>query len=204
MDWDLWCRLAQRGYKFLYVPRPLAAVRYYPETKTLGGNYKRFVEIYRIEKNYGNRILKRSWLGAYFYGLTLKRKRRFIESACFYLLKLLYESKQFLHRTRRSNGDGQLLYGFNRWQTLIEGKCEIHFPWFGINPWSVLRLQLDPIAPPNIYEVYVNGVELKNTSKSSAYLVFELDGSTGNYARIRIENIAGKPFQLNSFRVECA
>jgi len=50
MDWDLWCRLAQAGATFQYFHNVLAAVRYYPETITLSGSLKRYLEIYCLEK----------------------------------------------------------------------------------------------------------------------------------------------------------
>lgn len=45
MDWDLWTRLYLSGAKFVYLRRPLAAVRIYPETKTASGGMVRFREI---------------------------------------------------------------------------------------------------------------------------------------------------------------
>ena len=42
MDWDLWCRLAACGAKFRYVNEVLAAVRYYPATKTLSRTRRRY------------------------------------------------------------------------------------------------------------------------------------------------------------------
>ena len=45
MDWDLWTRLYLSGARFVYLKRPLAAVRMYPETKTASGGMARFREI---------------------------------------------------------------------------------------------------------------------------------------------------------------
>jgi hypothetical protein len=45
MDWDLWTRLYLSGARFVYLKRPLAAVRMYPQTKTASGGMLRFREI---------------------------------------------------------------------------------------------------------------------------------------------------------------
>jgi GT2 family glycosyltransferase len=45
MDWDLWTRLYLSGARFIYLNRPLAAVKMYPETKTASGGMVRFREI---------------------------------------------------------------------------------------------------------------------------------------------------------------
>lgn len=201
MDWDLWCRLAQEGCRFLYVPKPLAAVRYYPETKTLGGNYKRLLELYRIEKNYGRRFFKRSWLGAYYYGLHFK-KRNLSESAFFHLFKGLYTCKQYLKNTHRISGTSDLLYGFHRWKPIVEGRCEIHFPWFGHKPWQTLRLQLAPAELPNQYRVSVDGTVINTSSPHSDDSIYKLDHPAAHYALITIENLQGRAFKLKSFRVE--
>jgi len=74
MDWDLWCRLSDAGAKFYYLPKTLAAVRYYPGTKTLSRNWKRYMEIWRIERKYGHKFFPRSLLGSYLFDLSLKKK----------------------------------------------------------------------------------------------------------------------------------
>ena len=51
MDWDLFVRVAWRG-SLSYVPRPLARVRLYGETKTRSGGWKRFREIVRVARTH--------------------------------------------------------------------------------------------------------------------------------------------------------
>jgi glycosyltransferase involved in cell wall biosynthesis len=62
MDWDLFIRVAWRG-PMAYVPRPLARMRVYDQTKTRSGGRARFREIVRlVHKHTGRR-----YPPAYFY-----------------------------------------------------------------------------------------------------------------------------------------
>ena len=201
MDWDLWCRLSQQGSQFLYVDKPLAAVRYYPDTKTLSGNYKRLLEMYRHEQRYGKRRLKLSWLLSYYYGLTL-RDRTFSESLFYYPFKALYEARQHL---RPSNGltqkKNKLLYGFHRWKPIVRSKCEIHFPWFQETSWKTLRLKLKPLDGMGSYRLSVSDLKFNMRPSQNDYLVLELDEHAPNYALITIENQNNANWVLESFSV---
>ena len=53
MDWDLWIRLATQ-YKVAYLNQVLANSREYSETKTSTGGIKRFKELIRLMRKYGN------------------------------------------------------------------------------------------------------------------------------------------------------
>jgi GT2 family glycosyltransferase len=199
MDWDLWCRLSQQGYKFLYVNTPLAAVRYYPDTKTLSGSYKRLLELYRIEKKYGNRLLIRSWLGSYYYGLSFKDKNYF-ETLFYYAFRGLYETKQYF-KNRAGTRDDDLLYGFHRWQPVVKNKCEIHFPWYHDKPWIKMRLRLKPYQNIHSYHISVNNREIKKISSHGYLLTLELNRHASNYSIITIENLIDENWELLSLRV---
>jgi glycosyltransferase involved in cell wall biosynthesis len=200
MDWDLWCRLSKDGYKFLYAKRPLAAVRYYPETKTLSGNYQRLRELYRIEKIYGDRLFKRSWLGSYYYGLTFK-KRNYLESLCYYVGKGLYEAKQFLKKRSPNHHYDDLLYGFHRWEPVVKDKCEIHFPWYHERPWRTLHLKLKPSPAVDSYRLAINQIPLKTIISNGNILTVELDDDAPQCACITVENLTDKNWVLESFAV---
>lgn len=60
MDWDLLLKLAKVG-KVLAIPDHLANIRYYPETKTNTGGWKRMREIARIARSH-NGVLDRNYL----------------------------------------------------------------------------------------------------------------------------------------------
>ena len=199
MDWDLWCRLSLQDYKFLYVNKPLAAVRYYPDTKTLSGNHNRLLELYRIEKKYGKRLLKRSWLGSYYYGLTFKEKN-YGETLLYYAIKGLYEAKQFF-KNHEDISDDDLLYGFRRWQPVVKDKCQIHFPWYHESSWKKLRLHLRPFPNIDSYRVSVNNRQIKQISSHGDDLTLELNQPAPNYSILTIENVREQNWTLRSFRV---
>ena len=202
MDWDLWCRLSQQGYKFLYVNKPLAAVRYYPETKTLGGNYKRLLELYRIEKRYGNRLIKRSWLGSYYYGLSFK-KRNFHEALFFFFFKGLYEFKQkIIANYRGIQNNDRFAYGFHRWKPIINKKCTIHFPFYNEKPWKELHLKFKPHKKLNPYRVIVNNTTPQIVYSGGNRIVAQLDKPAPNYSHILIENMIDEIWELVSFSVQ--
>lgn len=140
MDWDLWCRLACAGAQFRYLPEPLAAVRYYPGTKTLSGDRKRYAEIWRIERTYGRRVLPWSWVGFYFFDLSFKENKTAPEKFVFGVLKSMRRVKKKLITIRdRNNRTNETLYGFHRWEPLVVGKGTILFPWYD-------KLRLDKIC----------------------------------------------------------
>ena len=200
MDWDLWCRLSQQGYKFLYVNKPLAAVRYYPDTKTLSGSHKRLLELYRIEKKYGNRLLKRSWLGSYYYGLNFKQKN-YYETFFYYLIKGIYTAKQHL-KNHANASDDDLIYGFHRWQTIAKKKCVIHFPWYHKRAWIKLRLRLKPFQDIDSYRISINNRKIKKISSQGQILTIELNQPASNHSILTIENLVDENWELLSFRVD--
>jgi len=156
MDWDLWCRLSNSGVKFCYLHEVLAAVRYYPGTKTLSRNWKRYMEIWRIERKYGHRLLPLSWPGFYFYDLTFKTEKTMTEQAYFYILNLLRRVKKSIFRTRYlAKGDRQTIYGFHRWDNVVQGNCTIFLPWYDTRRWSKLCVKIKP--PHNRYRIQING-----------------------------------------------
>ena len=96
MDWDLWCRLSNSGAKFCYLHEVLAAVRYYHGTKTLSRDWKRYLEIWRIERKYGHRFFPRSWLGFFLFDLSFTNRKNLVEKYFFVLLNYLRRLKNRL------------------------------------------------------------------------------------------------------------
>ncbi len=52
MDWDLWCRMARVGCKFLRVREVLAAARVHPEAKTSSGGLRRARELWKVNRRH--------------------------------------------------------------------------------------------------------------------------------------------------------
>ena len=145
MDWDLWCRLARAGVKFRYLHEALAAVRYYPGTKTLSGNWKRYLEIWRIEREYGRRILPSTWLNFYLFDLSFKEKKTGAEQFIFNFSRFVRQIRTILVASQApSNPASGTLYGFHRGDTAVAGKCTIHLPWYDKRRLKKILLRVAP------------------------------------------------------------
>jgi glycosyltransferase involved in cell wall biosynthesis len=198
MDWDLWCRLSASGARFRYLPEPLAAVRYYQGTKTLSGDKERFREIYRIEKKYGTRRLRTSFLGAYYYGLSFEKKRDFRKNIVFVLLSILRTVKSKIDRAFREQGtQDSLIYGFQRWKPIVEGACQIHVPWYDRRKWRRLCLKVRPNRGQ--YHISLNGKPCEKMFQENDYLVIEVPELHSPYRRIDIEHVNRKRWKLLQF-----
>ena len=198
MDWDLWCRLSANGAKFRYLPEVLAAVRYYHETKTLSGGKRRYREIYRIEKNYGRRLLRISFLGGLYYSLTFKKDKSFAELIFSIFFETLTKLKNTYNRIFNSeHPSNMLLYGFHRWQPIVEGSCTIQVPWYDSRKWRRLRLKVEP--PIEGYEITINGNRCNHVYIEQGYLVSEMPELQGPYRRIQINNPTNKRWKLLEF-----
>jgi len=173
MDWDLWCRLANSGARFYYLPEVLAAVRYYPGTKTLSGDLRRYNEIWRIEKKYGHKIFPISLLGAYRFDLSVFEAKNRIEILAFHFLNYIREIKQKILNTKTSSSYKNLTrYGFYLEDSLVEGCGIIHHPWYDPRRWSALRLKVYPVS--DRYRVKINDCSCKNIGYENGYLVVQM------------------------------
>jgi len=142
MDWDLWCRFAESGCGVHYEPKPLAATRIYPETKTMAGSRPRLREIWRVLKRHRTGL----WPHAYF-GFFATEVRRMLEQretfslATLPLAPLLFllrvaNARNILYDRRRRNH----LYGIRRRSNLLLRNATIHIPVY--RAVSELRLSL--------------------------------------------------------------
>ena len=195
MDWDLWCRISRCGARFLYLKDVLAAVRYYPGTKTLSGNWKRYMEIWRIEHRYGKRLLPSSWFGTYLFDLLQKEKLTFIENVSKTGLNLLRKLKQRTTVTKT-----ETLYGFNKWQQIVEGEANIQIPWYGKNEWSQLALKVSPRPDLNDYIVNINGNDCEIAFDDALRLVVKVPRIKSAFRNISIKCISSRFWQLNDFQ----
>jgi len=200
MDWDLWCRFAAKGKTFHYIPKVLAAVRHYPETKTLSGGRKRLKEIYNIEKRYGDRLLNTAWLAAFWYGLSVKKHKTFLEWILFIVLNSFRKIKKEIIIRRSSNVENTNLYGFRRDEPVIEGKCDVHFPWYN-NPWKTLQISISPIKLSEGIEIQVNDRECKTEKMVDGKIIVYLQQPAPNYSVIHISHIENENWKLDYFEV---
>jgi len=173
MDWDLWCRLSDSGANFHYLREVLAAVRYYPGTKTLSGDLKRYKEIWRIEKKYGHRLFPRSWAGAYLFDLGfIETKSRFEKTAFSILNNVRRIKKRILFKNSRSSKRMNTIYGFYPLDTRVDDCCIIHLPWYDATNWSALRLNVYPQT--DRYIVEINGRACQKIRYESGHLLVQL------------------------------
>jgi len=199
MDWDLWCRLSEGGAKFYYLKELLAAVRYYPGTKTLSGDRKRYEEIWRIEKKYGRRLLPWSWPGCLFFELSCRERcslsEKFLYSA---LLSLRWFLKAVTDRCGRDSRE--TLHGFHRWQPLVEGVGRIHLPWYDQRQWKRIDLRITP--RDQSYRVRVNDRDFGRVQAPRGVISVEVSPSTEPCWTVVIERVGGGRWRL--LRMDCA
>jgi GT2 family glycosyltransferase len=170
MDWDLWCRLSKSGAKFHYLRDTLAAVRYYPETKTLSGNLQRYKEIGRIEKKYGSRLLPRSWANVYLFDLGFRGTKNSFEACAFMILKNLRRfKKKFLNGKNNVSNKTPTIYGFYPLDTLVDELGIIHLPWYDPKKWRSLRLKVYPQTA--MYQVEINGFKCPTVQSQNGNLL---------------------------------
>lgn len=201
MDWDLWCRLARSGAKFRYLPEPLAAVRYYDGTKTLSGSRKRYMEVWRIEREYGGRLLPLSWFGLYLYDLMFKTKKTAGEKAAFAFLQALRYLKKGIFRSEKTRKNQQrTMYGFHRWEPVVEGGCTIHLPWYDPREWKKIDLRVDPAG--RMFEVAVNDLPAERMRAEGGRLLVDLPAPAEPHRRISIRSVDGGRWRLVRFGCE--
>lgn len=201
MDWDLWCNLAANGKSFRYLPKVLAAVRYYPGTKTLSGSRQRFSEIYDIEKRYGTRLLRIAWISAYYHGLTFNKNKSFVEMASFLILNLFKKIKITVMSHRVTNIRNSFLYGFSRSEATIGGECIIHFPWYN-KPWEILELTISPKSIIEYIEIRIKNRNSKIIRKSNGKIIVRLQHPASNHSIINISHRNNKRWKIIGFRVK--
>ena len=198
MDWDLWHRLSLAGAKFHYLQELLAAVRYYPGTKTMSGNWKRYAEIWRIERKYGHRLLPFSWFGFYRYDLSLKEKRDFLEKSFLCLLDKLRRFKKGLRRFQPTEDVMKpTLYGFHRWEPVVETSGTIHLPWYDRRQWRRLYLKVVPFDKE--YLIRIDDSPCFYTVDKGDRLVIDVPLMTAPHRKISISRSGGGDWQLLEF-----
>jgi glycosyltransferase involved in cell wall biosynthesis len=194
MDWDLWCRLASAGAKFKCLREPLAAVRYYPGTKTLSGNWRRYLEIWRIEKKYGRRPLPWSWPWFYLFDLTYKKRKTPCELMAFGVLNLgKHVKKTFL----KSKGHHVAISGFRDSESSVKGRCAIHLPWYDRRKWKRLHLKVEPAH--KTYQISINGKRCDISFSKNGDLMAHVPELDTPLRQISVECVDGNQWRLLGF-----
>ncbi len=198
MDWDLWCRLSNSGANFYYLHEVLAAVRYYPGTKTLSGDMRRYREFQCIEKKYGHRIFPRSWLRAYFYDRSYSQTTGRFEKFGHRILDSLRHIKRKILNIRNILSDkNTTYYGFYPLDTLVDGCGTIHLPWYDQRKWSAIRLKVHPET--DNYQVEINGCRCQDVCHEDGYLWIKLPRLETSHRAISIFCKNTKQWRLFEF-----
>ena len=201
MDWDLWCRLALNGAKFYYLHDLLAAVRYYPGTKTLSGDRLRYKEIWRIQKKYGNRFLPLSWPGFYYQDLVFKTRKTALERMLYWTLAGFRHFKKSVPRMKKQEKRGnRTLYGFCNGGPLVRGCGTIYMPWFDKRKWKEIHLRVAP--PKTAYKVSVNGCYEKKLTCCDGHLSVDAPLLETVMRKISVECLEKRDWRLLNFYVE--
>ncbi|MCF8127337.1 MAG: glycosyltransferase [Deltaproteobacteria bacterium] len=200
MDWDLWCRLARSGAKFRYEPGLLAAVRYYPETKTMSGDWRRYKEIWRIERRYGHRLHPSSWPGFYRFDLASKTKRTFYEKCLLNALDHFRKFKRRFQLQKSGKPGNSLLYGFVRWEPIVKKECTICLPWYDSRPWRELHLRVEPEEAE--YRVQINRAPAQTVRTRGGFLSIKMPLFTGNLVKLAISSPGNTFWELSAFNVD--
>jgi glycosyltransferase involved in cell wall biosynthesis len=202
MDWDLWCRLSMSDARFQYIHEPLAAVRYYPGTKTLSSDGLRYREIWRIERKYGHRPFPLSWPGFYRFDLSFKKEKNSFEELALRTFESLWKIRQRrIAQKPLADGLSLPIYGFDRFETWVARKCSIHLPWYGRQAWESLHLKVIPLD--RSCRVAVNGKACLCEASDKNRLVVHLPHVRGPHITISVEQ--GKdasPWKLEAFVVD--
>lgn len=186
MDWDLWCRLAKKGAKFLYLPEVLAAVRYYEGTKTLSCSLRRYWEIYRIELLYNHFIPFITIEFMDYDVMVLNKQTKSTRAFRHFYNKVYTPFKSTYHKVfqRQDVSYEGLLYGFHRWDPIVEGTCKIHLPWYEKQFWRNLKLKAVPLD--RNYEITIDGKKLQPSSLAGDILIQPIPPSNGHAHEIGI------------------
>lgn len=162
MDWNLWSRLYKAGAKFRYLPRPLSAVRMYPETKTASRSKARYTEInHQLSLNTDTLNRLRALAGFYHYDLASGHST-FGERALFNVLEGLQIARKIL--PGRLGKEGKRIYGIECYSNRVRGECEVHLPVYGRS--GPIRISVDCQDAPAL-EIFSDGTPLQTSAAPS-------------------------------------
>jgi glycosyltransferase involved in cell wall biosynthesis len=198
MDWDLWCKLAESGSRFHYLREVLAAVRYYPGTKTLSRNWKRYMEIWRIERKYGHRLFPLSWPGSFLFDLSFQKRKNVVEKYTFAFLNIMRRlKKKLIGKNDFENNPIKRNYGFHRWDHIIEGCCTIHIPWYDRSLWTYLRLKVHPETKN--YDIEINDKKCEKAVLENGFLLVKLPTLEKPHRKISIKCMNSRQWKMLEF-----
>jgi len=155
-DWDLWCKMAKKEFKFHYMREPLAVNREFENTKTLSGGNKRLAELKKIIDKNKESAFPHAYYGYAYAEESMKPKEE--QSLWKKILYKLGAYKSIIYNQKHWNDRN--LYGINHHSPILRQEATVMFPWYDSAKYLLLFLS----TPPQIKNQKVS--ILINNSKS--------------------------------------
>ena len=92
------------------------------------------------------------------------------------------------------------LYGFHRWEPVVETNCIIHLPWYDRRQWRRLCLQLEPFDKN--YIIKINGALCHSAISETGTFLIDVPSTTEPYRKIIISRSGGGRWKLLGFSCE--
>lgn len=174
-DWDLWARMANTGYKFYYLQKPLAVNREFETTKTSSGSFKRLKELLKITKNNKNK----DDLAVAAFGFAHGTLLQDMEDGDLkdFLIELTEDySKENADYTREHFEDKKL-YGIYPHSQYVKKQSTFNIPWYNEASKAVVDISVFSVDEDKIQEVdiIVNGEFAQKVKFDTIEKIIEID-----------------------------
>lgn len=158
-DWEMWCRMAEKGAKFFYFNELLAVNREFEETKTSTGGKKRLYELKQI-----NLLHKQSWFPYAYYsyasaehrlhnlGKNFKEKVIWKLSGYFYRL-FSFNNILYYYQNYGKND----LYGVRHHSNVLHKEAVISLPYYKNDEQPLIAILLSSHLTDQKVNISVNG-----------------------------------------------
>jgi hypothetical protein len=143
-------------------------------------------------------LLPRSWIGLYLYDLSFRSNKTVREIILYNILNLLRIIKKIVVRqSTAENNPQRTLYGFRRWEPVVEGRCTIHMPWYDNRRWKRINLQVAPSV--RVFEIAVNDLPADTVTSEGGLLAVDVPLLDDPYRTISIRSCDGGRWRLVRF-----
>lgn len=157
MDWDLWCRLAESGARFSFLPEVLAAARLLPGAKTAQMTLPRLAEITQVNLRHGKPLVPLLYLAH----LQAPGLRWLVGSRGFASMRRAWRT-----RTGRPAELGEWVNGVGPGNAVRGREFAIQFPLFA--PVAQACVRIAASSAPRAWSATLNGRLLRPGSDPMA------------------------------------
>lgn len=161
-DWELWCRMAEKGAKFHYINELLAVNREFEMTKTSTGGDKRLAELKQM-----NMLHKQSFLPHAYYSYASSEYRSHNEGKTF-VGKVKWKLKAYFYRLlsfenifyNYKNYGANNLYGLHHHSQDLNREALISLPYYKNDQESIIGIVLSSHLVNQNVQICVNGEDI--------------------------------------------